>query len=375
MTTDVALRSFDATLLPEPLVTHMVVGLLARLDTTSLARSIEAVRTRLVALESSATQPALLNPNTAPLGVEEDDDDYEPDFYAAEDTEQILNKLDSDAPPEPGVRSETSALALGGFTLPPPPSLGPGAAPAVGRALVSRVFGPLQTFDSLPTKKTQFGLNRLAADSWDRDAWLTIIIRLGTRSSSGLEDADEPAEVKSELALSPAPTRSSAMSDAIRELLYVYILENFRSRIDVSVAWLCEEWYGDQLVQRQARDPVKAEGRDPPANPILHYETWALRLVDGFLPYLTPQDKVLTRFLGEIPELSPALLDRVKSLCGNPDMVNLALTSLLYLVMMRPPVRDLALDRVAAIWQECEWHCTSPRLWGRKRKQCLDMAG
>ena len=35
-------------------------------------------------------------------------------------------------------------------------------------------------------------------------------------------------------------------------------------------------------------------------------------------------------------------------------MVNLALTSLYYLVMMRPPVREQALDAVQGVWEEFE---------------------
>lgn len=307
---------------------------------------------------AAAGEPAALNPDTVPLGVDDDDDDYEPDFYAAEDTEQILNKLDSDAPTEEAIRQEADSLALGTFTLPPPPTIDPEVAAKVGQVAVSRVFGPLQFLEDPSVKRTKAGMNRLAASSYDKDSWLTVIMRLATRSSAGLE---EGRQIKSEdagngMEVVPAGQRYR-LSDAFREALYTYVLENFRPRIEIAVAWLCEEWYCDQLAKRQSQrqnpdavdGPVLSDSERP-----LHYETWTLRVVDGFLPYLTPQDKVLTRFLGEIPELSRALLDRVKALCRDPSMVNLALTSLLYLVMMRPPVRELALDTVAGIWLECE---------------------
>jgi symplekin len=45
----------------------------------------------------------------------------------------------------------------------------------------------------------------------------------------------------------------------------------------------------------------------------------------------------------------------VKGLCRDPAMVNLALTSLLYLVMMRPPVREIALDAVEDVWRTCKY--------------------
>jgi symplekin len=86
----------------------------------------------------------------------------------------------------------------------------------------------------------------------------------------------------------------------------------------------------------------------------MHYEKCALRLIDGFLPYIHPQDKVITRFLSELPELNRAILSRVKIMCRDPSVVQLALTSLLYLVMMRPPVKEIALDTVQGIWSDCK---------------------
>ncbi len=136
---------------------------------------------------------------------------------------------------------------------------------------------------------------------------------------------------------------SAAEQHDIRERLLRHVLEDFRKRIDVAVLWLCEEWYNDKM-QRRPEDDVP-----------LHYEKWTMRLLDGFLPYLHPQDKVLTRFLGELPELNAAMMTRVKNLCKDPSMVPLALTSLLYLVVMRPPAKDLALDTVQDIWTECKF--------------------
>lgn len=281
-------------------------------------------------------QPAAINPATSPLDVEEDDDDYEPNFYAAEDTEQILNKLDN-APPEvlPEQPADDSSLApLGQFKLPAPPLLDSDASNKIGQVIVSHIFGPLTILKEPTLHRQKAGINRLAASSYDRDAWLTLITRLATRSTAGLE-----TNFKSE---DDGQSRV-AINNMIREKLYNYILEDWRRRIEIAVAWLCEEWYNDQVTK-------KSQVVDAP----MYYETWALRLVDGIIGYLTAQDKVLTRFLAEIPELSRTLLGRMKALCGDPTTVQLALTTLLYLVMMRPPVREIALDTVAEIWLEYE---------------------
>jgi symplekin len=285
----------------------------------------------------------VINAATAPLGVDEEDDDYEPDLTPAEDTEQILNKLDNAPPEEPmeAALDAGAAMALGPFNLPPPPTLDPDTAAKLSQAAASRVFGPLASLkDGGALRKPKSGINRLAASSYDRDSWLTVIMRLATRSTAGLDDVS--SGIKSEDASIARGQPRASLGNAIREMLYNYILEDWRRRIEIAVAWLCEEWYNDQMTKRS--------GRDAP----LHYEECALRLVDGCLNYITAQDKVLTRFLAEIPELSKALLGKLKGLCADPTTVQLALTSLLYLVMMRPPVRDIALDTVAEIWTECE---------------------
>ncbi|KAF4968481.1 hypothetical protein FSARC_4126 [Fusarium sarcochroum] len=324
-----ALKNFDIAQVPAPLVARIAVTTLARLDPQVLAKAVDGIRGRLDAL-ASAPAPEL-NPNTAPLGVEEDDDDYEPDFYQAEDTEQILNKLDSS--PIHDVSALDDGLTLKSFHLHQPSALTPEAALTAGNGTVTRVIEMMKAMED-PAKKSKAGFSRLAASSGNRDSWMTILARLATRSVAGLEEIPIKDEDHS--------STPQSLSTNIRDILYSYVMEDFRKHIDVAVSWLCEEWYNDKLQEKS--------GGDRP----LHYEKCCLRLIDGFLPYLHPQDKVLTRFLSEIPELNKNLLSRVKHMCRDPSVIQLALTSLLYLVMMRPPVKEIALDTVQDIWTEFE---------------------
>ncbi|KJZ73481.1 hypothetical protein HIM_07037 [Hirsutella minnesotensis 3608] len=327
------LKTFDISQLPLPLVAKVSVTALAGLDPEILTKAIAGVRGRLIEL-MNAPAPEL-NPNTAPLGVEDDeDDDYEPDFYQAEDTEQILNKLDGtsaalDLPNLDG------SLALASFSLPQPAELTRDVALRAGSETVSRVVDMMKSLDEPAVKKTKAGFSRLAASSGSRDAWMSILTRLATRSSAGLEEISVKGEDDESLG-------ADRLNNSIREVLYNYIMEDFRKHIDVAVSWLCEEWYNDKI---QAR----SQG-DHPA----YYQKCTLRLLEGFLPYLHPQDKILTRFLSEIPELNQEILSRVKDMCRDPSVTQLALTSLLYLVIMRPPVREIALDTVQDIWTEYE---------------------
>ena len=329
------LKSFDISQVPAAMAAKVTVTSLAKMDAGLFAKAIDGVRSRL---ETLANAPAPeLNPNTAPLGVDDDDDDYEPDFYQAEDTEQLLNKLDGSSPGVGELAALDATLGLSSFTLPQPPQLTPEMALSAGTGTVAKVVNMMKsTDDSTARKATKTGFSRLAASSGSKDAWTTILTRLATRSATGLDEI----VVKGE---EDEAGRKPSLSNNIRETLYSYVMEDFRRHIDVAVAWLCEEWYNDKMLARM--------GDDYPKN----YEKNALRLIDGFLPYLAPQDnKVLTRFLSEIPELGRDMLSRVKSVCRDPSVTQLALTSLLYLAMMRPPVKEMALDTVQDIWIECK---------------------
>ncbi|KAI1775021.1 hypothetical protein F4818DRAFT_58648 [Hypoxylon cercidicola] len=341
LTSNEGLKNFNVgENVPAPLAARISVTTIARIDPLLLDRAIQGVRDRLTTLFAVKQEP--ISPETTPLDVEEDDDDYEPDYYAAEDTEQILNKLDSSPADERRELEKPvlSGLALPSFRLPPPPTLNPDQAAAVGQRSITRVFSTMRTLDDPAIKKAKAGMNRLAASSYDQSSWITVITRIATRTGGVLELflPDEDDDTKGRIRL----------SDSIREQLFNFVLEDFRKRIDVAVSWLSEEWYDNELQKRAvSSSPFHAEA---PAN----YEKWALRLLDGFLPYLHAQDKVLTRFLSELPELSAAMLSRVKTLCRDPSLVNLAITSLYYLVVMRPPVRELALDAIQDIWTEYE---------------------
>ncbi|PNP42557.1 hypothetical protein TGAM01_v203777 [Trichoderma gamsii] len=329
------LKFFDASQVPHSLVARIAVNTLSRLDPQVLAKAVDGVRGRLEMLNNNP--PPELNPNTAPLGVEEDEDDYEPDFYQAEDTEQILNKLDNAPAPaaaEP-IISFDDTLGLKSFSLPQPQQLTPEMALNAGSGTVTRVLDMMKSLEEPSVKKQKAGFNRLAASSESRDSWMTILARLATRSSAGLQEISVKGEADES-------TQSPSLNNSIREILYNYIMEDFRNHIDVAVSWLCEEWYNDKV-------QMKAGGDHP-----MYYEKCTLRLIDGFLPYLRPQDKVLTRFLSEIPELNRAILSRVKHMCRDPSVTQLALTSLLYLVIMRPPIKEAALDVVQDIWTDYE---------------------
>ena len=312
LTKDPALATFDVTSLTLDMMARIIPPILVRIDQQALDQALNHVRARFLSL----TKPP-------PQALGDDEEDYEPDFEPSEDREQIINKADA-LPPEDSLQAP-SEVALGPFKLPQPPPLTAEDTMRIGKATISRVFSMMNILEEAPlNKKQRSGLNRLAGSTYDKEAWTTVITRLATRASAGLDD--DSSEDEGSEAVVKRQVAGSSLSDGIRETLWKFIIEDFRSRIPVAIAWLNEEWYNDRI-QRQRSERQK-DGVTLP-QPKQHYEKWMLKVLDGIVPYLDAKDKHLIRFLSEIPEVNANVLDRVKGLARDPERVQLAVNSLL----------------------------------------------
>ena len=305
------------------------------------------MRARYLSL-SKVPPPDALAASKAATGISppagDEDDDYDPDAeFPQENREQILNQLDQ-AGDDDAAAVQPPDVALGPFSLPPPPPLSEEEAIDHSKGAVSRVFGTLSALDhAAPIKPKKHGLNRLAASNNDKDAWVTIISRLATRSSAGLNGA-----VKAE-----SDARLFSASNTIRDALYTYIIDDFRRRIDVAITWLNEEWYSDRIADKQYEaDRQASSNADSIAQPQAQYDKSLHKILDGILPFLDAKDKFLIRLLSEIPELDAAVFAKVAKLAADPERVNLAVMSLQYLVMLRPPVREMALDALEGMGRD-----------------------
>ena len=312
LTKDPALATFDVTSLTLDIMGRIIPPVLAHIDQQALDQALNHVRSRYLSLSKPP-----------PQALGDDEEDYEPDFEPSEDREQIINKADA-LPPEDSLQSP-SEVALGPFKLPQPPPLTAEDTMQIGKGTISRVFDMMHALEEAPSaKKRRTGLNRLAGSDYDKEAWTTVITRLATRASAGLDDDsseedDSKAIVKKQMA-------GSSLSDGIRETLWKFIIEDFRSRIPVAITWLNEEWYNDRI-QKQSSEQQSGGATLP--KPKQHYEKWMLKVLDGIVPYLDARDKHLIRFLSEIPEVNANVLDRVKGLARDPERVQLAVNSLL----------------------------------------------
>lgn len=176
------------------------------------------------------------------------------------------------------------------------------------------MFGAVDELQEPSSKAVKSGFNRVAASSYDRDSWITVISRLATRSLAGLAPEADP--VKTEGSDKAVARNGISISDTFRESMFRYVLDDWRKRLDIAVSWLNEEWYNEQV--SGAKDDAS----------INNYEKWALKVFDGILPYLDAKDKVLIRFLSEIPHVTEGIIERTKRLARDPERVSLAVQAI-----------------------------------------------
>lgn len=215
---------------------------------------------------------------------------------------------------------ERELLQLGKFSLPPPLPLSLQETHEIGLEAIERMFAVVDQFDktSLISRKSKLGANRLAASNWDREGWITVLTRLATRGMGSTPEesiAVEKVENGSENS-PPSMIAPSALSTAIREKLYNFVIADFRGRMDVAVSWLNEEWYNDQMM---AKTQAKREPQ---------YRKWMMKVMDGIFPFLESKDRLFMRLLSEIPEVTVELMQKVKMLCLDPDRAMLGIQML-----------------------------------------------
>lgn len=319
LATDPAMANFDGKQLPLDLVLQIVIGSLYSLNASNLTTAITAIRDRysaLLAAPVNAPSASLPLGTAAPIKKEPDE----------------------------------LHLTLGEFTLPPPPPLTPAQLQIASTDSMNRMFSVMEDLKktSLTGRDSKLGVGRLAASNWDREGWTSILIRLATRSATEPPPppspslATTPPPVGTEVALAGAATPTS-FPDSIRERLFAYVIGDFRGRMDVAVAWLNEEWYNDRILAEN----------DTPHAP--QYHKWMMRIMDAIFPFLEVKDRVFMRMLSEIPEITQELLEKVKTLCLDPDRAGLGIQMLHYLALLRPPVREQVLDVLEDLWRNRRW--------------------
>ena len=317
LTPDQRASGFHVEVIPAQVASQLVPHLLTAVDQHRFDTALTVVKERLLELKRRQLP-----------GQHGDDGD---DIYTPPDVGT------------PGGMQPVQALQIQPFHLPPPAPLNEQEIVEFEETAKDRLFTALQRLEEESRRKDkkqspekENGFNRLVSTSaQDRDGWICLLTRLATRASP--ENGE--TKVKDEYAVQKR--QSLDLPTRIREAFYIYIMDDWRPRIDIAIAWLNEEWYAEHILTPKSSTP---------SHP--NYETHTLRLLDSLLPYLDTKDgRYLTRLLSEIPSLPTAVFERIEKIALDPERVKLACDLLLYLVMLRPPAREVALDCAERLWR------------------------
>lgn len=369
LTEDSVLQQFDVKLLPAAMVSDIVGLLLQHVDSKSLDESIDVVRQRYEHIQK-ITRPSAISdvPLEGPTGID-DEDDYDPEGFAAS-----FSGIAGESQVSPATEKALSELAqpmidLGSFELAKPPPLSVAEIAMLSDTTFNSVFDiakHLERSPALQTNRQKSGLNRLAASSNDALAWITVLCRLAARAPAGLDelvdyetkDENDKHQLKYESSMElSTDAEKPTSSNRIRHALFSYILDDWRSRLNVAISWLTEEWYADKVAWKHAMSsPTLAERPSEPIDDSLSLPNYT-RALDRLLTHLIPRfdasdSKLLIRFLSEIPHLSPAILHQIRQLAFDPVTMKICILSMQYLVMFRPPARTMVLDCLESIWRE-----------------------
>ena len=147
-----------------------------------------------------------------------------------------------------------------------------------------------------------------------------------TRAWGGLENERAAEDDGLQLVDNNEGTTTTRLTQTIRDYLWRYIIEDFRARIHLAILWLNEEWLNDRACAREREQ----EGQKPPSSPrkTPNYDYWVIRVLEIIIPYLDSKDKLLIRFLSEIPAIDERILERVKGLARDPERAGLAVNAI-----------------------------------------------
>lgn len=350
LTNNQAATAFHVERLPPASVAQLVRALMPAISDQKLTAAINVVRSRWLSLDQHKPDSTL--PDSMASTKDVDDDGYDPAAGYSDQVEQSPISIDHGPPNE-----LESDVAMGLFKLPPSLPLSAQERAEYAAATVARVFTILRDLDTEVKAKgkpmqTQHGFNRLAtatAIGHDRDGWIILATRLATRTNFDLGGSENKLESPNGDRSMAKKVPTSTLDNALREALLGYVMESFRARIDVAINWLNEEWYSERLLQRRRQE----DGEDVEEDDLPTYWRWTLRLLDNMMPLFDVKDgRIIIRLLSEVPAVNRAIFDRVKKIAEDPERIQISTNTLLYLIMFRPPVRQMAIDCAEEMYKE-----------------------
>lgn len=325
---DDLLLSFDAKELPPEMAVNIALAGIATVNPELLQNSIKVVNDRYQSLLDQHAKPDPAAAAQYPLDSypdENDESDYEPvDISPAKlkiESQQEEQELVESEDEEEGKNLQPASS----FSLPPPQKLPEQQKLKEIGNIVERLIsysniGSSKAFSS--SSNANKGINRIAVSEWNNDTWVILASRMVTRGMCGTNQAH---------------------NQVVREHMFRYIMGNFRERLDIVVLWMTEEWYHEQ-VTRASSDSNNKEGSE--------YLKWTSQFLDQIIPLMDMDDsKGFIRLLSDLPELTRSMIQKLRSLCIDPERAQIGYRTIRFLIMLRPPVKEMCLDLLEELYK------------------------
>ncbi|KXL49112.1 hypothetical protein M433DRAFT_159016 [Acidomyces richmondensis BFW] len=346
-------NAFHVELLPPSMMAQVLTPLLQTVDPKRLVDAVNATRHRYLDLERDP-------PASLPGTTEGDEDEYDPSAELTDEVQEASQVM----PMLPQNNSQGIPSIITQLKAPPP--INNEERRECSQLTVQRVFETLAELDKDQKQDKggkrlhdEHGFGRIASLSRQREWWVTLLTRLATRAPFELSDKTQGIKQENH-DRDLVRGQNFDLADYIRNRLSSYIMDDWRRRLDVAVAWLNEEWYSDCLAHRFQQSTSMTNGNKyarfrPLTEPehLPNYMRWSISLLRQLTLYLDAREsRYLIRFLSEMPHLTKEHLEvSVGKIAEDPERVGAASQAILYLCMFRPPVRDVVLNVAVDIWR------------------------
>ena len=158
--------------------------------------------------------------------------------------------------------------------------------------------------ESIVKFQTENELNSLNSVTASRDGWSLILSRLASTQSS----------IENQLS-------------SVAQSLIEYILDDFKSRYDLAILWLHQEFFSNRLIYFEILNQIVS------------------RLLDSDIEV---KDRVFSRFLIDLPELDESVFEMLRKCCLTSRFV-LCISSYKDIIKYRPKYRQEAIEVLISI--------------------------
>ncbi|KAJ1042382.1 hypothetical protein NDA11_002419 [Ustilago hordei] len=237
---------------------------------------------------------------------------------------------------------ELSLAVIENFALAPPEYLSLSESDSLIKDTIARIcgFGSAASSALATTTQPEMGTQAL---------WSSLVIRLATRGFA--EPIADPAsastepETKAVGGVEPMRTLST-QADIIRSLMLELVKADFARRTRFAVTWMAEEWFCDRVRRRKAASSGAAT-KD-------QYPIWLEKLVQAWIPDIDAKDRSLAKFLADLPEIPPAVLDLVAALSKDKIKMVAGMSTLQDICISRPALREQSADKLLQLTRTSE---------------------